>query len=143
MSTGALFHGECPKQPALACRTGNIGASACPMAVFSDFYESHEPPALGDAHSLVLAHRHGHQKDQRSGYMLHRHFVDCHPGSRLENRERVVARWRCPVAFGVALDMLNRVMVMRSVLLQCVHVVIKMACNRDAFVCRRRLFRLL
>jgi hypothetical protein len=31
------------------------------MAAFIGFYESHEPPPLGDARGIVPAHRHGHQ----------------------------------------------------------------------------------
>ena len=62
---------RCPKQPALACPIGNIGASACPMVAFSGFYESHKPPPAGDAHGIVLPHRHGHGNgQQRGGGML-------------------------------------------------------------------------
>jgi len=52
--------------------------------------------------------------------------------------EQAVTRWQPPVASGVALDMLNRAM--RSVLLQCARVAIKMACKGGTFVRRRRLF---
>ncbi len=38
-----------------------IGVSAHPMAAFSGFYESHEPPPLGYERSIVSAHRHGHR----------------------------------------------------------------------------------
>jgi hypothetical protein len=38
------------------------------------------------------------------------YFVCCCPGSRWGNTERVVAQRRCPVASGVALDMLHRAM---------------------------------
>jgi hypothetical protein len=63
---------RCPKQPALACPIGNIGASARPMVAFSGFYESHKPPPAGDAHGIVLPHLHGHGNDgqQRGGGML-------------------------------------------------------------------------
>jgi hypothetical protein len=62
---------RCPKQPALACLIGNIGASAHPMVAFSGFYESHEPPPSGDARGIVLPHRHGHRNgQQRGGGML-------------------------------------------------------------------------
>ncbi len=55
-------------------------------------------------------------------------FVDCHPGGRWDDTERVVARcWR-PVASGVALDMLYRVM--PSVLLRRTSVVVETAGGR-------------
>jgi hypothetical protein len=54
------------KTAALRCPFFNIRASACPMAAFSGFYESHEPTPLGDARGIVPAHRHGHQNGQKS-----------------------------------------------------------------------------
>jgi hypothetical protein len=59
-------------------------------------------------------------------------FVDCclfacFPGCRWGNMEQVVAQWRLPGAYSVALDLLHRAMP-RS-LLQRVHMAIKMACN--------------
>jgi hypothetical protein len=48
-----------------------IGVSAHPMAAFSGFYESHEPPPLGYERSIVSAHRHGHRNGQQSGHILH------------------------------------------------------------------------
>ena len=69
-----------------------IRVSACPMAVFSGFYESPEPPPLGDAHGIVPSHRPGHQNGQQSGHILHRCFVCCHPGGRRGNTEQVVAQ---------------------------------------------------
>jgi len=39
------------------------------MVVFSDFYESHEPPSSGDACSIVPTHRDGYQNGQQSGYI--------------------------------------------------------------------------
>jgi hypothetical protein len=59
-----------------------IGASAHLMAAFSGFYESHEPPLLGDVHSMVLLHCHDHQNDQQSRHVMHCCFVCCHPGGR-------------------------------------------------------------
>ena len=38
-----------------------IRASACPMAAFSVFYKSQEPPPSGDARGIVPAHRDGHR----------------------------------------------------------------------------------
>ena len=49
-----------------------------------------------------------------------------------------IAQWRRPVASGEALVMLNQVM--RSVLLQCVRVAIKTACDVDTFVRSHCLF---
>jgi len=59
-----------------------IGASACLMVAFSDFYESHGPPPSGNARGIVPAHRHGHRNGQQSGQILHFHFVCCRPGGR-------------------------------------------------------------
>jgi len=47
MSSRALLTMKCKNQPALACPIGAIRASACPMAVFSGFYESPGPPPSG------------------------------------------------------------------------------------------------
>jgi hypothetical protein len=111
------------------------------MVAFSGFYESHEPHPLGNAHSIVPPHCDGHRNGQQSWYMLHRCFVDCRLlGGRRGDSERVVARWRRPVASGEALVMLHRVML--SVCIQCIQVVIKMACSEGAFLRHRRLFRL-
>ena len=84
-----------------------IGASACPMVVFSGIYESHWPPPLGNARGIIPAHRHGHQNGQQSGHILHLHFVCCHLGGRRGDTEQVVARWRHLVAFMKALDLLH------------------------------------
>jgi len=67
-----------------------IGVSARLMATFSGFYESHEPPPSGDALGIAPPHCDGHQNGQQSGYILHRHFVVCRPGSRRGNTEQVV-----------------------------------------------------
>ena len=126
------------KQPALACPIDAIGMSACPMAAFSGFYESHEPPPSGDARARVPPHRNGHQNGQQRGYILHRCFVDCRHGGRRGNTEQVVAQWRHPVASGVALDMLH--WAMPRVSHQRLHMVIEMACDGGAFIRRCRLF---
>jgi hypothetical protein len=101
------------KQPVLACLIDAIGASARPMEVFSGFFESPGPPPWGD-----VGHRNGHQ----SGYILHCCFVCCRPDSHQGDTERVVPRWRRPVASDVALDMLHRAML--HVLLQRLHMII-------------------
>ncbi len=44
------------------------------MAAFSGFYESHVPTQLGDARSIVPAHRHGHHNGEQSGHILHHCF---------------------------------------------------------------------
>jgi hypothetical protein len=44
------------------------------------------------------------------GARFHCCFVCCHPSGFRGNMERVLARWQCPVASGVALDMLHRAM---------------------------------
>ena len=129
---------KCPKQPTLVCPFDAIGASARPMVAFSGFYESHEPPPLGDACSIVPSHCNGHQNGQQSGYILHNRCFDCHPGGRRGNTEQVVARWRRSVDYGEALVMLH--WVMRSVLHLRTAMTIKMARDGGTFVCRCRLF---
>jgi len=136
-----FFTMKSKKQPALACLIYAIGASAHPMAAFSGFYESPWPPPSGDVRGIVPPHRDDHQNGHQSGYILHRRFVCCHPGGRRGDTEPVVARWRRPVASGKALVMLHRAM--PHLPLQRLRTAIKMACNGGAFVCCRRLFRLL
>ena len=125
----------------LVCPIDAIGASARPMVAFSGFYESHEPPPLGDASGIVPPHCHGHQNDQQSGFILHRHTVCCRPGGRRGNTEQVVARWRRLVASIKALDLLHREM--RAVLHHRTAMAIEIASDGGAFVRRRHLFRLL
>jgi len=126
------------KQPALACPFDNIRASARPMVAFSGFYESRKPPPSGDARGIVPLHRDGHRNGHQSGYMLHRYIVCCRPGCRRGDTERLVTRWRRPVASGVALDMLHWEML--QLLLQCLHIAIEMSSDGAAFVCHHRLF---
>jgi len=76
---------KCKTQPALASPIGNIEASACPMAAFSGFFESHKPPPLGDARGILPAHCDGHQNGQQSRCVLHCRFVDCRLGGRWAN----------------------------------------------------------
>ncbi len=59
-------------------------------------------------------------------------FVDCCPGGRWGDTERVGAQCRHPVAYGVALDMLH--WAMPSVLLRRTAVAIEMTGRRGAFV---------
>ena len=47
-----------------------IGASACPMAVFSGLYESPGPPPSGDARSIVPPHHDNHRNGHQSGYIV-------------------------------------------------------------------------
>ena len=61
------------------------------MVVFSGFYESHEPPPLGDARGIVPAHRDGHQNGQQSGHIFHLCFFCCRSGGRRGDTDRVVA----------------------------------------------------
>jgi hypothetical protein len=68
--------------------------------------------------------------------LIHRCFVCCRPGGRQGDTERVVARWRRPVASSVALDMLHRAM--PHLLLQRLTMAIIMVCRGGSFVrCRR------
>jgi hypothetical protein len=128
------------KQPVLACPIDAIRASARPMAVFSGFYESPGPSPLVDVRGMVPPHRDDHRNGHQSGYMIHCCFVCCHPGGCRGDMERVVARWRHPVASGVALDMLHRAI--PHVSHQRLTMAIEMAHNGGAFICRRCLFRL-
>ena len=74
------------------------------------------------------------------GHVAHR-CVDCVLGGRRGDTERVVARWRSLVAFMKALDLLN--WEMRLVVHRRIAMSIEMARDGGAYVCRRRLFRLL
>jgi hypothetical protein len=78
---------------------------------------------------------------RKVGTLYHLCSVDCRPGGRWGNTERVVARWRRLVAFMKALDLLHPAML--AVLHRCTAMSIEMACDGGAFVRRRRLFRLL
>jgi hypothetical protein len=69
---------------------------------------------------------------------LHYRCVDCRPGGRRGDTERVVARWRRSVASGEALIMLH--WAMRSVSHRRTAMAIEMARNGGTFVRRRRLF---
>ena len=111
------------------------------MAAFSGFYESHEPPPLGDTRGIVLVHRDGHKKSQKSEFILHPCTFCCHPGGRWGNTEQVVARWRHLVASIKALDLINWLMC--SVSHRRTAMAIEMAHDGGAFVRRRRLFGLL
>jgi hypothetical protein len=73
--------------------------------------------------------------------MLHNCCVDCRPGGRRGDTERVVARWRHSVASGEALVMLHRAM--HSVSHRRTAMAIEMARGGGTFVRHRRLFRLL
>ena len=115
-----------------------IGESARPMAVFSCFYESHEPSPSGDARGIVPAHRNDHQNGKQSGHILHICFVCCRPGGRWGNTEPVVARWQHLLASGEALVMLHQAM--PHVPCQRLRTAIEMACNGGVFVRRRQLF---
>ena len=120
-ATQALFqqfdHEIYPQNRGMHVQLMSIRASACPMAVFSGFYESPGAPA----------HRHNHQNGQQSGHILHRCFVCCGPGGRRGDTEQVVARWQHPVASGIALDMLH--WAMPSVSHHRTTMAIKMACD--------------
>ena len=111
------------------------------MAVFSGLYESPGPPPSGNVRGIVPPHRDHHRNGHQIGYILHYRCVDCCPGSRRGNTERVVARWRRPVASGEALVMLHRAM--HSVSHRRTAMAIEMACDGGTFVRHRRLFRLL
>ena len=126
------------KQPALVCPIDAIGASACPMAMFSGFNESPQPPPSGDVCGIVPLHWVDHQNGHHSGYIIHCCFVWCHPGGRRGDTEWLVAWWWHLMASSVALDILHRTM--PHVALQRLTMAIEMARNGGAFVCHHRLF---
>jgi hypothetical protein len=70
--------------------------------------------------------------------MFHSRCVDCRPGGRRGDTERVVAQWRRPVASGEALVMLH--WAMRSVLHRRTAMAIEIACDGGAFICNCSLF---
>jgi hypothetical protein len=60
------------------------------------------------------------------------------PCSRWGNKERVVARWRCPVASGIAMNPLHQEM--RTLSFCLIRMTIEMARDGGTFVHCRRLF---
>ena len=129
------------KFAALRCPFYNIGASACPMAAFSGFYESHGPTPSSDARGIVPAHCHSHRNSQQSGHILHRRFVFWGPGGRRGDTEQVVARWRRLVAYMKALDLLHQTM--HTVLHHHTTMAVEMASDGGTFVCCCRIFCLI
>ena len=117
------------KQSALVCPIDAIGASACPMAVFSGFYESPGSPLLGDVRSIKLPHHNDHQSGHQSGYIIHCFFVCYRPGSHWGDMER---------SFMKALDLLHQAMC--AVLHHRTAMTIEKAYDGGAFVCCRQLF---
>ena len=91
---------------------------------------------MKDARGILSPHRDHHRNGHQSGYILHYRCVGCRPGGRRGDTERVVARWRCPVASGKALVMLHRAM--RSVSHRRTVMTIEMARDGGTFVRRRR-----
>ncbi len=113
------------------------------MAAFSGFYESHGPTSSGNARGIVPvpAHRHGHQNgQQRGGHVAHR-CVDCRPGGRRGDTERVVARLRRLAVFMNTLDLLHWAMCVVSH--HHIAMAIKMASDGGTFVRCRDLFCLI
>ena len=91
--------------------------------------------------AIVPAHRHGHQNGQQREYILYCCFVCYRHGGRRGDTERIVARWRRPVASGISLDMLDRAM--PSVSHRRTAMSIIMASDRGTFVRCCRLFCLI
>jgi hypothetical protein len=60
------------------------------MVAFIGFYESHEPPPSGDANRRIATAIEMTSKE--GGHFAHR-CVDCRPGGRRGDTERVEARW--------------------------------------------------
>jgi hypothetical protein len=54
------------KKTGYAWPIATIGCNTCPMAASSGFYQSLEPPPLGNVRGIVPAHRRGHQNGQQS-----------------------------------------------------------------------------
>jgi hypothetical protein len=142
MSTGALFHDEIAK-------TTGFGVSLLMLSerVLARWWHlvafKKATNLLHRAMRAVLYCRIATAIEMASkggGHVAHC-CVDCVPGGRRGDTERVVARWRSLVAFIKALDLLN--WEMRSVLHWRTAMAIEMARDGGAFVRRRRLFRLL
>jgi hypothetical protein len=132
---------KCKKQPALVCPIGVISEQVlnrwrCLVAFMKAMN------LFQWAMHVVYYHRIAMTIETaiKWVHILHLCFVCCRPGSRQSDKERVVTRWQCPVASGVALDMLH--WAMPHVLLQRLCMAILMACRGGAFVRHRRLFRL-
>jgi hypothetical protein len=138
--SGYILHYRAKLQNLIA-RLIFIRASARPMAVFSDVFESPGPPQSGDVSGIVPPHRDDHRNRHQSGYILHYRCVYCLPGGRRGDTERVVAQWLRSVASGEALVMLH--WAMRSVSHRRTAMAIEMARDGGTFVRRRCLFRLL
>ncbi len=142
MSAGALFHNEIAK-------TTGVGVSLLMLSerVLAQWW--HLVPFMKATNLLHRAMRAVlycrittaiEMASKGVGHVAHG-CVDCVPGGRRGDTERVVTRWRSVVAFIKALDLLNREM--RSVLHWRTAMTIEMARDGGAFVRRRRLFRLL
>ena len=139
MSTRALFHDEIEETTGAGVSDWVLSEQVLArwwcVAAFMKALD-----LLHQGMRVVMPHCNFHRNGHQSGYIIHCCFVCCCPGGRQGNTERVVARWRRPVASGVALDMLHRAM--PHVLLQRLTMAIKMVCRGGAFVRCRRLFRL-
>ncbi len=90
--------------PTIACNTRLVAST-------SGFHCSPAgPPLSGNARGIVPAHHHGHQNGQQVWCFLCCFFLACGPVVRRDDTERILARWRRPVASSEALDPLHRAM---------------------------------
>ena len=105
------------------------------MVAFSGFYEMKATNLLQQAMRAVF-----YCRIATAIEMASKGCVDCVPGGRRGDTERVVAGWRSLVAFMKALDLLHRLM--RSVWHRRTAMAIEMTRDGGAFVRRRGLFRL-
>jgi hypothetical protein len=140
MSTGALFHDE-------IAETTGVGVS---LLMLSERVLARWWRLVALMKATNLLHRAMHavfycriataieMASKGGGGHVAYCCVDCVPGGRRGDMERVVARWWSLVAFIKALDLLNREM--RSVLHRRTAMAIEMASDGGAFVRRRRLF---
>ena len=98
------------KKIAFLCLMATIGRNTCPLVVFSGYYQSPGPPLFGDARGMVSVHHHGHQNGQQNLCIVAYFHCHWHHGGCRGNTEQIVPQLRRPVAFGIALDILNQKM---------------------------------
>jgi hypothetical protein len=85
----------------LVCPMATIDRNTRPMVATSGVQHSPGPPPAGDACGIVPVHPTAIKMASKVGALFHCCFGCCRPGGCRGNMERVVARWRHPVASGL------------------------------------------
>jgi hypothetical protein len=88
---------------------------------------------MGDLHGIVPAHHHGHQNGQQVWCSFCHFFLACDPIVCRDDMEKILARWRCPVASSEALDPLH--WAMYAALHRRIIAAVKMSCNGGVLFC--------